>query len=231
VIEPVKELNKAINADLNLAPPIDPALASCKKTLIIISSVLLALTFSGAKVTEANTFIFKITFTNPTGINTLLLLSIGYLLLRYNSISHFYTDNYKKQFATRVLDNKFFRRYDSHNDVVDGFIPDLLKPKIYINDDKYKHSNHSYLDYDLKVRLFFNAYIDLTEYDEQSNPYLYRFYLIGSKDKFQYLFALGIMFSHWFLEQFRQRDFLELYSPMFIGFIAVYSSVWVRLVS
>lgn len=31
MIEPVKELNKAINADLNLAPPIDPALASCKK--------------------------------------------------------------------------------------------------------------------------------------------------------------------------------------------------------
>ena len=229
MIEPVKEINKVINTDTTLAPPIDTSLASCKKTLIIISSVLLALTFSGAKVTEANTFIFKITFTNPTGINTLLLLSIGYLLLRYNSISHIYTDNYKKQFATRVLDNKFFRRYDSYNDVVDGFIPDLLKPKIYINDDKYKHSNHSYLDYDLKVRLFFNAYIDLTEYDEHGNPYLYRFYLIGSKNKLQYLFALSIMLSHWFLEQFRQRDFLELYSPMLIGFIAVYSSVWVRL--
>lgn len=207
MIEPVKELNKAINADLNLAPPIDPALASCKKTLIIISSVLLALTFSGAKVTEANTFIFKITFTNPTGINTLLLLSIGYLLLRYNSISHFYTDNYKKQFATRVLDNKFFRRYDSHNDVVDGFIPDLLKHKIYINDDKYKHSNHSYLDYDLKVRLFFNVYIDLTEYDEQSNPYLYRFYLIGSKDKFQYLFALVLCFFTGFWNNFVNGTF------------------------
>ncbi|MDC9515104.1 hypothetical protein PSH47_14255 [Pseudoalteromonas sp. CST5] len=231
MIEPVKEINKVINTDTTLAPPIDTALANCKKTLIIISSVLLALTFSGAKVTEANTFIFKITFTNPTGINTLLLLSIGYLLLRYNSISHIYTDNYKKQFATRVLENKFFRRYDSYNDVVDGFIPDLLKPKIYINDDKYKHSNHSYLDYDLKVRLFFNAYIDLTEYDEHGNPYLYRFYLIGSKDKLQYLFALSIMLSHWFLEQFRQRDFLELYSPMFIGFIAVYSSVLVRLTS
>ena len=231
MIEPVKEINKVINTDKTLAPPIDTALANCKKTLIIISSVLLALTFSGAKVTEANTFIFKITFTNPRGINTLLLLSIGYLLLRYNSISHIYTDNYKKQFATRVLENKFFRRYDSYNDVVDGFIPDLLKPKIYINDDKYKHSNHSYLDYDLKVRLFFNAYIDLTEYDEHGNPYLYRFYLIGSKDKLQYLFALSIMLSHWFLEQFRQRDFLELYSPMFIGFIAVYSSVLVRLAS
>ena len=229
MIEPVKEINKVINTDTTLTPPIDTSLASCKKTLIIISSVLLALTFSGAKVTEANTFIFKVTFTNPTGINTLLLLSIGYLLLRYNSISHIYTDNYKKQFATRVLDNKFFRRYDSYNNVVDGFIPDLLKPKIYINDDKYKHSNHSYLDYDLKVRLFFNAYIDLTEYDEHGNPYLYRFYLIGSKNKLQYLFALSIMLSHWFLEQFRQRDFLELYSPMFIGFIAVYSSVWVRL--
>ena len=61
MIEPVKEINKVINTDKTLAPPIDTALANCKKTLIIISSVLLALTFSGAKVTEANTFIFKIT--------------------------------------------------------------------------------------------------------------------------------------------------------------------------
>lgn len=218
--EPPKDLTEQINNDT--------ALASCKKTLIILSSILLALTFSGAKVTEANTFIFKITFSNPTGFTSLLLLAIGYLLIRYNSLSSEHVTNFNLQWAEKVLNSYFFKRHDPYNDIYDGFISDLLKPKIYISNDKYRSMGPCSLDYSLKTKLFFNAYIELTETDENGNPFDHKFYFRKSKKKLHYISAVSIMIYYWLIEQFRHRESLELYGPMFIGFIAVFCSVWAR---
>jgi hypothetical protein len=41
---------------------IDQGLASKRKTLTIVSLIMLAMQFSGAKVVEANTFILKLSF-------------------------------------------------------------------------------------------------------------------------------------------------------------------------
>ena len=219
--EPPKSLTEQINNDVTLA--------SCKKTLIILSSILLALTFSGAKVTEANTFIFKITFSNPTGFTSLLLLVIGYLLIRYNSISSEYVTNFNLQWPRKVLNSPFYKGYDSTDNLSYGFVANLLEPDIYINEPKYKDVNNPCnLRYDLKTELFYNAYIELTETDKHSHRISNKkkYYLRTSKNKLDYKKAVSIMFYYWLIEQFRNREFLELYSPMFIGFIAVFCSVW-----
>lgn len=156
--EPTKSLSEQINNDVTLA--------SCKKTLIILSSTLLALTFSGAKITEANTFIFKITFTNPVGLSSLLLLAIGYLLIRYNSLSHLYVESFQKQWSEKVKSNYFYRNFDYHNDIVYGFIPELFSPFVNLNDDCYKRDNHHFVEYDLKAQYFLDSYFNLTIHDE-----------------------------------------------------------------
>tara|TARA_R110002051_G_scaffold323774_1_gene418473 strand:- start:23 stop:706 length:684 start_codon:yes stop_codon:yes gene_type:complete len=220
--EPPKSLTEQINNDVTLA--------SCKKTLIILSSILLALTFSGAKITEANTFIFKITFTNPIGLSSLMLLAIGYLLIRYNSLSHLYVESFQKQWSEKVVNNSFYRNFDHHNDVVSGFIPDLFKPYVDLNNERIKTESHDFVEYDLKTQLFFNAYFYLTIHDESGPSEPVKIYLFSSKSKFKlkYLAAISLISYYWLIEQFRRREFLELYSPMFIGFIAVFCSVWSR---
>lgn len=218
--EPTKSLSEQINNDVTLA--------SCKKTLIILSSILLALTFSGAKITEANTFIFKITFTNPLGLSSLMLLAIGYLLIRYNSLSHLYVESFQKQWSEKVIRNSFYRNFDHYNDVVSGFIPDLFKPYVDLNNESIKRESHDFVEYDLNTQLFFNAYFDLTIHDESGPSEPVKVYLFSAKNKLKYLAAISLISYYWLVEQFRHREFLELYSPMFIGFIAVLCSVWSR---
>ena len=218
--EPPKSLTEQISNDT--------VLASCKKTLIILSSILLALTFSGAKITEANTFIFKITFTNPVGLSSLMLLAIGYLLIRYNSLSNLYVESFQKQWSEKVKSNYFYRNFDYHNDVVYGFIPYLFKPYVDLNNESIKRSNYDFVEYDLKTRLFFNAFFYLTTHDESGPSKPVKIYLFSSRSKLKYLAAVSIIFYYWLIEQFRHREFLELYSPIFIGLTAVFCSVWAR---
>ena len=218
--EPPKSLTEQINNDVTLA--------SCKKTLIILSSILLALTFSGAKITEANTFIFKITFTNPVGLSSLLLLAIGYLLIRYNSLSHLYVESFQKHWSEKVAGNYFYLNYDHHNDVIHGFIPDLISPYVDLNNDSYTIGSNDFVEYDLKTQSFFDAYFNLTIKDESGPREPVKIYLFSSRNKLKYLVAVNVILYYWLVEQFRHRESLELYGPMFIGVIAVFCSVWSR---
>lgn len=218
--EPPKSLTEQISNDT--------VLASCKKTLIILSSILLALTFSGAKITEANTFIFKITFTNPLGLSSLLLLAIGFLLIRYHSLSHGYVESFQKHWSEKVTSSGFYKYYDPNSDTINGFIPELFLPATDLNAYEYKHSSHCFVEYDLITKQFFNAHFVLTIHNEHGEHCDFIIRLSSSKSKVNYLKAVTYMIYYWLVEQFRHRESLELYGPMFIGFIAVFCSVWSR---
>ncbi|UIL59074.1 hypothetical protein [Vibrio harveyi] len=49
----------------------DEGLKAKRRNLVMLSAVLIALNFSGAVIKEANTFLFKIEFTDQHGINEL----------------------------------------------------------------------------------------------------------------------------------------------------------------
>ena len=64
------------SSELTQAIDNDAGLQSKRKLLTVASLILLALSFSGATIDEANTFIFKIKFANQNGLGILLVLSI-----------------------------------------------------------------------------------------------------------------------------------------------------------
>ncbi len=70
------------SSELTAAIDRDEGLKAKRKLLIVASCILLALSFSGATIDEANTFIFKIKFTNQNGLGILLVLSIVFLMIR-----------------------------------------------------------------------------------------------------------------------------------------------------
>jgi len=84
----------------------DEGLQSKKKILSILSILLIAINFTGAKFQEANTFIFKIEFTNQDGLSHLLLLSVVFSLIRYFSHAHVYHEELRALWCARLLKDK-----------------------------------------------------------------------------------------------------------------------------
>ena len=117
--EPVKPLTLTQRIDA------DEGLKAKRKLLTVVSLILLAIAFSGAKVVEANTFIMKISFTNQNGIAYLLLLSIAFLMIRYYNYARPYHDELYQGWTQRMLNDDYFYRYHEEVGESDGLIKDL----------------------------------------------------------------------------------------------------------
>lgn len=68
----------------------DSDLNTKRKLLVIISVLLMAMSVSGVTLLEANTFIFKVGFTNSKGLGCLLFLGVVTLTIRYYSAAYQY---------------------------------------------------------------------------------------------------------------------------------------------
>ena len=86
----------------------DEGLKSKRKLLTIASLTLLALSFSGAKIEEANSFIFKIKFAQQNGLAILLVISIVFLMVRYYNYAKKYHDRLYSIWSARLLTRDFF---------------------------------------------------------------------------------------------------------------------------
>lgn len=104
----------------------DENLKSKRKLLITISMILIALEVTGATIKEANTFLFKIGFTNESGVTNLLVFSILYLLVRYYSYAQPYHEELFEFWSSRMLKDPDFFYYDHESEAVKGFISDAV---------------------------------------------------------------------------------------------------------
>ncbi|MBA6336664.1 hypothetical protein H4J57_05550 [Colwellia sp. BRX8-7] len=131
-VEPEKSLTLTQRIDA------DEGLKAKRKLLTVVSLILLAIAFSGAKVVEANTFIMKISFTNQNGIAYLLLLSIAFLMIRYYNYARPYHDELYEAWTQRMLNDDYFHRYHEEAGESDGLIHDLYPNSLEV--DIYQQS-------------------------------------------------------------------------------------------
>jgi len=114
----------------------DEGLKSKRVMLTTVSLILLAVTFTGAVIEEANTFIFKIDFKHAEGLSILLALVILFLLIRYYSYARQYHDElteiWKKDF---MYDDRVNYREES------GELSGLMEKKA---PEGYKKSQYDY---------------------------------------------------------------------------------------
>ena len=122
----------------------DKGLKSKGKALVITSLILLGLSLTGAKIEEANTFIFKISLENQNGISHILVISIIFLLIRYNSYVHKYLDELYRQWTSDLLKRKYFRLYEEdYGEPIgsySGALVELAKDKVNLN--QVEHEQH-----------------------------------------------------------------------------------------
>jgi hypothetical protein len=152
-VEPPKQLTLTQCIDA------DEGLKAKRKLLTVVSLILLAIAFSGAKVVDANTFIMKISFTNQNGIAYLLLLSIIFIMIRYYNYARPYHDELYQAWTERMLGDRYFHLYYEEADISEGLIDDL-KPQNLIGDQ----NNQDCGPYKTKYRcsLFLGRHIEYT---------------------------------------------------------------------
>ncbi|MCU7997289.1 hypothetical protein [Shewanella sp. SM95] len=112
------------STELTAAIDNDEGLKSKRKLLTVTSLILLGLSFSGATIDEANTFIFKIKFANQNGLGILLVLSIVFLMVRYYNYAKLYHDKLYKLWSDRLVNRSFFYSRSPYDDQDGGIVAD-----------------------------------------------------------------------------------------------------------
>jgi len=95
---------------------LDEGLKAKRKLLTVTSIILLALSFTGAQVQEANTFILKLKFANQNGLGILFVLSILFLMVRYYNYAKPYHDKLYERWTNRLFARPHFYSRCPHSD-------------------------------------------------------------------------------------------------------------------
>jgi hypothetical protein len=208
----VKEYRELISSDVGLKTK--------RRNLIVFSSILIALNYSGAVIKEANTFLFKIEFTDKTGINEIFVMVTMYLLLRYYTYAQQYHKKLMQLWIGDMLsDPKILRCTPAMEDAT-GLLADCLP---YLGDEpqigsaKYLVSGfyHRSLSYpkwygeqEAGDGRFFDELISCTKW---TNTWSFS----------KYLKLLAYEAKYQIIAYFTTREQLDLVAPYFIGLFAI----------
>jgi hypothetical protein len=210
------ELSQKIEADTGLA--------KSRKYLMFVSLLLLALTFSGAKIAEANTFLFKLTFTNSEGIIDLLLLSIAFLVVRYYSNASKYHKAIYDDWTSRLLKEEYFYSICEHSDGQSGYMVEIAPKYAGYNDESFRYEDeHKSIKVTFHANWFINAQFQYDLFDRHGHMQDQKVYLFKFSMFFASLKALWLVLNYWTDAQVRYRESLDIFAPYLIFFITTLS--------
>lgn len=203
----------------------DEGLAAKRRALVIASLLLLALNVSGAAIKEANTFIFKVEFSNHSGLTYLLGVAVVFLMLRYYSYAQSYHSQLFKFWSTRLLSDYRVFSYDISEDKVEGLLGKAVNiwggDEPGIRDARYKKigifkRNIVYTSRDEDERhgeYSYDKNIELNRYSEKWTKKDFWKLL-----KFEFIYRVKGVFKH--------REYLDLMFPYFLGLFALLSLIY-----
>lgn len=166
----------------------DKGFQSKRKALVFVSLLLLALVVSGAQIKEANSFIFKIEFSNHEGLKYLLVAAVMACALRYYSYSERYNNHLLSLWAGRLLSDYNVYHIDPEGPVTSGLAG--RKADIYVG-GKYDTDSPVYR----KTGIFKRAIGFRTSETDEFRGQVY----------YTKLFSLNEYTEHW-----SRRDLLNL---------------------
>jgi len=206
------ELTTAIDGDVGLQ--------SKRKLLTVTSLTLLALSFSGATIDEANTFIFKIKFANQNGLGILLVLSIIFLMIRYYNYAKPYHYKLYSIWTERLLTNQFFFLSNPDEPVeAIGIVADSrcseLDARLHNDVRRWKHHYKCGLPF-IRHIVHYWGYNDHEEEDRMDSVNIYTRF--GLK---VYLHSLWLEAKEQIRSFFTHRENLDILAPYMLGCLAI----------
>lgn len=211
-----------IKEDLKQKIDADEGLKTKRNLLTIVSLILLAIQFSGAKVVEANTFILKLEFAHQEGIALLLVLSILFLLIRYYNYARPYHDALYKAWTSEMLREYYFYDRCQYSDESYGLIAehieDHFNPQVVHNEDG--SWNVSYFCSGILTRSICYSWND------RHDHYVGYTNIREKCGWAAYFKTLGFEIKYSFSKYFTQRENLDVLSPYFLGVFSIASYVF-----
>ncbi|QBZ83841.1 hypothetical protein GHNINEIG_01908 [Hydrogenovibrio crunogenus] len=206
----------------------DEGLKSKRLLLTTVSLVLIVVTFTGAVIEEANTFILKISFQQGEALSLLLALVVLFLTIRYYSYAFKY-----HQELTQLWKNDFFKTpsildRDYHSDELSGLLIDV-SPGSFESD--LAHMSHPQCetewDYYYESRWLVLRYFVFEEINKQVGEVVSvrRINLLMTYPKV-YFQALLIEFRHRFGGYLRYPENLDIQAPYLMALAAICSLVF-----
>jgi hypothetical protein len=206
------ELSKKIHGD---AP-----MANKRRLLVGLSMILIAIFLTEAKLTEANTLFFKITFANMNGIINLLLLSIGFILVRYYSYASLYQEAITQEWSDKLVKSNFFIICCEHSGHAHGYMVDTAPGYAGYNDESFGQESES-LTVSFKPNLFFNAQIQYDLFTKNGHMNDDRVYIFNKKNMKRSIKAYREIFKCWWSAQVKFRESLDIYAPYLLAFVGI----------
>jgi hypothetical protein len=199
----------------------DLGLGTKRKLLVIVSLLLLSLSFSGAKIEEANTFIFKITFAHQNGLATLLVISVIFLMLRYYNYAKPYHDKLYAIWTKRLGQQPFFYSSNPYGDEDSGIVAMSRSSEL----DAHFHHNVRRWSFQYVCGWPFTRYIEqYWGYNDNEEEDRYESVNVYKKFGFKiYLMCLWFEAKEQVKSFFTHRENLDILSPYIIGWLAIAS--------
>lgn len=205
----------------------DEGFKSKRKLLTITSLVLLLLSFTDAKVIEANTFLVKLSFGNQLGLSLLLVLAVIFLLVRYYNFAYKYHSHIYKLWSTRMMEHPFFFDplpfYDGGD--CEGLICkieqdlDMGISTMMQHNIQWGYHYHCGPAFIRKIIYSWESENNEPEYHEE-NKLRESIVSIGWKNYWSvFLFEIYFQIQSFFID----RESLDIYTPYALGFAAISS--------
>ncbi|WP_349918169.1 hypothetical protein [Aeromonas veronii] len=210
----------------------DSEFQSKRKQLIAISVLLMAMSLSDAQLKEANTFIFKIDFSNSAAFGWMVFFGVIVLIIRYYSLAFKYHAYLYDVWANEMVQDRRVFVYYFDGEESNDYIPHGLLSKF--KNDLCSHSieGHDFEKYKIEPKYIINGILKRgITYDCNhgyevtiENINLNRFDENWKKRDLYEL--LKIEFEHQKNAMFRQPEYLDISLPYFIASLSLISFIF-----
>lgn len=204
---------------------------AARKMLVVLSVLFLAINVSVAKLLEANTFIFKVSFENSYGLNVILFFGVIILTVRYYSVANVYHRAAFKLWSDSMLsDSRMLLCFRSSNSLngpaekgevlADGF----LARHPYIKEIAINHLmiTPRPVEFTYQSRGLLERHLYYYPSDNQGVPVIIKLEekVTGWTRKDFYRLLL-LESKYQILCAFKRHEFLEIRLPYFLALISI----------
>ncbi|MGL6312142.1 hypothetical protein ACSZMD_21115 [Aeromonas veronii] len=205
----------------------DSEFQSKRKLLIVVSILLMAMSLSDAQLKEANTFIFKIDFSNAAAFGWMVFFGVIILIIRYYSLAFKYHSYLYDAWANAMMQDRRVFVYFFDDDNSNDYIPHGLLSKLKGHSCSSNINGHSFERYKVEPKYKINGILKrgiTYDYDsghdiaiEEVN--LNKFYEYWTRRDLYEL--LKIEFEHQKNAVFRRPEYLDISLPYFIAILSL----------
>ncbi|MCX9105558.1 hypothetical protein [Aeromonas veronii] len=204
----------------------DSEFQSKRKQLIVVSILLMAISLSDAQLKEANTFIFKIDFSNTAAFGWMMFFGVIVLIIRYYSFAFKYHSYLYDVWANAMMKDRRVLVYYFDDNSCD-YIPHGLLSKLKDHSCSSNIDGHSFEKYKVEPKYKVNGILKrgiTYDYDsgydittEEVN--LNEFHACWTKRDLYEL--LKVEFEHQKDAIFRRPEYLDISLPYFIATLSL----------